>query len=209
VTEQEWLNCRNFQRMFGALWDKDSERKLRLFAVACCRRTRNPLRSKRTRRLLELSEQFADGRASKEALSSVKEEWCDSLDKQAIQPWQMSLAVATIADLPPRNVAWGAAFHAALAAANPEREKEKQCDLLRDIFGNPFRPVTLDPVWLTPSVQSLAQTAYEDRAFDLLPVLADALEDAGCTDPDILDHCRGEGKHVRGCWVLDLLLGKE
>jgi hypothetical protein len=81
--------------------------------------------------------------------------------------------------------------------------------IVRDIFGNPFRPVAVDRAWLTPTVTSLAQAIYDDRAFDRLPILADALEDAGCTDHDILAHCRGGGEHVRGCRVVDLLLGKE
>jgi hypothetical protein len=84
-----------------------------------------------------------------------------------------------------------------------------QCRLLRDIFGNLFRPVTLDPTWPTPTVVGLAQTIYDNRAFDRLPELADALEGAGCTNADVLDHCREQGEHVRGCWVVDLILGKE
>jgi hypothetical protein len=84
----------------------------------------------------------------------------------------------------------------------------RQAESLRDIFGNPFRLATLDRSWLTSTVTSLAQAIYDDRAFDRLPILADALEDAGCTDQDILAHCRGGGEHVRGCWVVDLLLGK-
>lgn len=80
--------------------------------------------------------------------------------------------------------------------------------LLRDIVGNPFRPIALDPAWLTTTVHSLAQTVYDERAFDRLPVLADALEDAGCANHELLSHCRGPGSHVRGCWVVDLLLGK-
>jgi hypothetical protein len=79
---------------------------------------------------------------------------------------------------------------------------------VRDIFGNPFRPVTADPQWLTPTVVTLAQTIYADRAFDRLPILADALEDAGCDEADILTHCRADEPHVRGCWVVDLVLGK-
>src|SRR5262249_31616753 len=84
--------------------------------------------------------------------------------------------------------------------------------LLREIVGNPFHPVTLNPAWLTwndGTVPKVAQAIYDDRAFDRMPILADALEDAGCTDQAILDHCRGPGEHVRGCWVVDLLLGKE
>jgi hypothetical protein len=82
-------------------------------------------------------------------------------------------------------------------------------ELLRDIFGNPFRPVTADPSWLTSTVVALARGIYDDRAFDRLPILADALQDAGCDHADILAHCRSDDPHARGCWVVDLLLGKE
>ena len=81
--------------------------------------------------------------------------------------------------------------------------------LVRDIFGNPFRPVTFDPAWRTSDVMLLANGIYDERAFDRMPILADALQDAGCDKPDILDHCRGDGPHVRGCWVVDLVLGKQ
>jgi hypothetical protein len=90
---------------------------------------------------------------------------------------------------------------------------ETWCALIRDIFGNPILPPPLtDPTWLTwngSTVVRLAQAIYEERGFDLLPLLADALEEAGCTSADILAHCRTKGEHVRGCWVVDLLLGKE
>jgi hypothetical protein len=83
-----------------------------------------------------------------------------------------------------------------------------QPSLLRDIFGNPFRPVAPEPSWRTSTVVALAEGIYTDRAFDRLPILADALQDAGCDNADVLDHCRGSGPHVRGCWVVDLVLGK-
>jgi hypothetical protein len=89
---------------------------------------------------------------------------------------------------------------------------KRSLSLLHCIFGNPFRPVSLDPAWLHcngGTVRKMAEAIYDDRAFDRLPILADALEEAGCTDRAVLDHCRGSGAHVRGCWVLDLLLGKE
>jgi hypothetical protein len=92
-----------------------------------------------------------------------------------------------------------------------EAERVAQVSLLRDIFGNPFRSPRLDSTWLAwngGTIRSLAQAIYDDRAFDRMPILADALEDAGCTDADILGHCRGEGPHVRGCWVVDLLLSR-
>jgi hypothetical protein len=75
-------------------------------------------------------------------------------------------------------------------------------------LGNPTR-TTERETWLTPTVETLATTIYDQRAFDRLPILADALEEAGCTDADILSHCRQPGVHVRGCWVVDLILGKE
>ena len=81
--------------------------------------------------------------------------------------------------------------------------------IVRDIFGNPFRPVALDPAWLTSDVLALARGIYDEKAFDRMPILADALQDAGCTNEDILGHCRDAGPHVRGCWVVDLVLGKQ
>lgn len=81
--------------------------------------------------------------------------------------------------------------------------------LLRCIFGNPFRPATLDSAWLTPAVVDLARPIYDQRTFEQMPELANALEIEGCIDKNVLEHCRGQGPHVRGCWVLDLILGKE
>jgi hypothetical protein len=87
-------------------------------------------------------------------------------------------------------------------------EIEYQCLAVRDIFGNPFRPITADPKWLTSAVVGLAQAIYDERAFDRLPILGDALEESGCDVTDVLEHCRQPGEHVRGCWVVDLLLNK-
>ena len=81
--------------------------------------------------------------------------------------------------------------------------------MLREVFGNPCRPAAVDDAWLTSTVVSLARHIHESRDFSAMPILADALQDGGCTQPDILSHCRQPGGHVRGCWVLDLLLGKE
>jgi len=82
-------------------------------------------------------------------------------------------------------------------------------NILWDIFGNPFRPVTLSPEWRTDTVLSMVKEMYQSRDFFAMPVLADALQEAGCEDERVLEHCRGPGPHVRGCWVVDLLLGKE
>ena len=88
-------------------------------------------------------------------------------------------------------------------------ERAIQADLLRDIFGNPFRSSELRPEWLTDTVANLARQMYASREFGAMPILADALQDAGCDDEDMLSHCRGDREHVRGCWVVDLLLGKQ
>jgi hypothetical protein len=102
-------------------------------------------------------------------------------------------------------------YQAGEEAGRSARNSEKvfQCNILRDIFGNPFRRVTLDPRWLTSTVIDLARTIYEERVWERMPILADALMDAGCDSEEVINHCRGPGPHVRGCWVIDLLTGRE
>jgi hypothetical protein len=117
------------------------------------------------------------------------------------------------------EAAWAMAWAVAgdresgVTAAAKRAELQVQSTLLRCIFGRlPFRPVTVDPDWLDwngGTVPQIARATYEERAFDRLPVLSDALEEAGCTDADVLGHCRGGGMHVRGCWVVDLIAGKD
>ncbi len=90
-----------------------------------------------------------------------------------------------------------------------DAERNGQAAIVRDIFHSPFHLVSLDPIWLTPQVLTLAQEIYDHRTFEQLLELADALEEAGCDQEVILSHCREPGPHVRGCWVLDAVLGKE
>jgi hypothetical protein len=90
-------------------------------------------------------------------------------------------------------------------------ERRAQLALLRCIFGNPYRTVAVESAWLAWGggvVVKLAHALYDERRFEDLPILADALEEAGCTEPVVLDHCRSGGEHARGCWVVDSLLGK-
>lgn len=97
---------------------------------------------------------------------------------------------------------------AATAAAGYKQAGQVQAALLREIVGNPFRLPAIDPLWLAwndGTVAKMARSIHDEGAFDRMPILADALEDAGCTNPDILSHCRGPNDHVRGCWVIDLL----
>jgi hypothetical protein len=89
------------------------------------------------------------------------------------------------------------------------RERTAQVAMLRDVLGNPFHPITLSPSWLTSTVVSLANQMYDSRDFSAMPILADALMDSGCDNETILTHCRGPGQHVRGCWAIDRLIGRE
>jgi len=88
--------------------------------------------------------------------------------------------------------------------------RTNQAAIIREVFGNPFRPVAFNPAWRTDTAIAIARTMYDSREFGAMPILADALQDAGCEDEAILNHCRDANQpHVRGCWVVDLVLGKE
>jgi hypothetical protein len=99
---------------------------------------------------------------------------------------------------------WSQAWNEAIQAVHLQNAKVVRC-----VYGNPFRPARFDPKWRTADVQALARAIYDDRAFERTPILADALMDAGCEDEQVISHCRGDGPHVQGCWVVDLVLEKE
>jgi hypothetical protein len=110
-----------------------------------------------------------------------------------------------------RGVRWAEEVRSGAARASEDggRERQLQCELLRCVFGNPFRSVALEPAWLRWNgeiVCHLARQIHAEEQFADVPILGDALEEAGCTDRDVLDHCRGTGPHVRGCWVVGLVL---
>lgn len=210
MTESEWLECTEPQKMLEFLRGKASERKLRLFAVACCRRVWSQLDDERSRQAVEELERYVDGRATEQELKDAHE----SAWKAWGMPARTAASDASVVDgkaFHPDHVA----SHAAWATSGRSRagECQAQAHLLRCIFGLLlFRPVSVAPVWLTwhdSLLVSMAQKMYDNRDFSDMPVLADALEDAGCTNQAILDHCRSAGEHVRGCWVLDALLGRE
>ena len=188
MTEQEWLVSTDPTPMLEFLRGKVSDRKFRLFGVACSRRKWSSL-SERQQQFLGGFERLAEEQITDPmvlgALGDPLESAQETSDSVARENAKEDEGPA-------------------LAA-----ERRQQAGLLLDIFGNPFRPVTLNPAWRTSNVTALAQSIYDDRAFDRLPILADALEDAGCDNADILGHCRQPGEHVRGCWVVDLVLGKE
>lgn len=276
MTEAEWLACTDPTPMLEFLRGKASDRKLRLFAVACCRTVWELLPDESTRRAVQITELAADGQADqleqRKALQEIGPKvntqygvfLCGSCDG----PGSTYAAMAATATLKPSltftwymgqtpaetHTAWECVGMARAQTAKVEAKEKRwqewaefapdgedepddawyeqtqdsgydawdrelaavraaHCTLLRDIFGPlPFRPLTLPPSWLAwkdGTVPKLAQAIYDDRAFDRLPILADALEEAGCTNADILSHCRGSGPHIPGCWALDLILGKK
>jgi hypothetical protein len=225
---------------------KASDRRLRLFGCACVRRVWHLLVDERSRRAVEVAEDYADGLASAAELAESDasamaagrasladyghlprglsaDEFHDALASvhalfaagHAAQEARSSFEVGAML-----FHSWAAGKLALLKAA-PENqgvesdvskaaERGRQADIVRDIFGNPFvAPPRIESAWRTPEVVELAKGIYERRSFDRMPELGMALEKAGCSDRQVLDHCRSAGEHARGCWVVDLILGKE
>jgi hypothetical protein len=204
MTEAEWLACTDPKRMLEFMRGKASDRKLRLFACAYCRSVWQFM-AEGSRRAVLLGEQMADGPVEESHRSAVVRAAIESVCRFEKAQGDFFMA-ADMAYRVPCNSGWYAVewtignWSPPLASAVP---------IIRDIFGNPFRLVALDPGWRTPKVMAVAQATYDERAFDRLTVLADALDEAGCDNADILAHCRGPGPHVRGCWALDLILERQ
>jgi hypothetical protein len=207
---------------------------MRLFACACCRLIWRLLDDDR-RAAVELAERFADGKATLAARAEACRRLFD--EELAMPPdahnFVRHAALYTVAcDSSSSDANAGLRFLSALELASsaawevvhafgPQHgRKSDSCyqeqefmlgrvsQLIREIFGNPFRPVAFHPGWRTSTVVTVAQAVYDECRFQDLPVLADALEEAGCTNQDILNHCRGGGEHCRGCWALDLILDR-
>jgi hypothetical protein len=205
MTEQEWLACTDPQKMWEFLRGKSSERKARLFAVACCRKLWH-LMGEPLRKVVDVGERYADGLASEgeanEAAGLAIEQGGES-NHLAMAAWD------TVAECSEPDDPFNIGSDSANEANAVLDGQLVQCNLVRCIFGNPFRPATFDPAWRTPQVVALTRQIYDDRSFDRLRDLAKALEGVGCDNAEILAHCREPGPHVRGCWVLDLVVGKE
>jgi hypothetical protein len=237
VLETEWLACvrpdslLNFARR--KMHHKVLRRKQRLLVCACCRLLWPLLTDPRSRQAVEVGERFANGAATpteRDAArlaaegavkllppGSVAERtaWAAKLPCYAGENLQMAVDQAishvvdieVLTDLGPYRADIAGQWKAHRAAA-----WARTCEMVRDVFGPlPFRCPRVEAVWLAweeGTVPRIARAIDDELAFDRLPILADALEDAGCTDDDILRHCRGPGPHGRGCWVVDLLLGE-
>jgi hypothetical protein len=212
MTEQEWLAESRVDVLLPWLQRAKkrqlSARRLRLFGVGCCRLAWRRL-TPELRRQVEMAERHADGLVTD---GELKRTWqanckleCDSWKASAVGcllwgPWMTWKAPVA-----------ATRYAANLLAASAGGEWSAQADLLRDIAGNPFRKVVWRPEWAKVNdgqAGKLAEAIYERRSFDRLPILGDALEDAGCTDEHVLDHLRQPGPHTRGCWALDLTLAR-
>jgi hypothetical protein len=234
MTEKEWLECTDPILYFTYLKRSKirdrvaTERKVRLLRVACCRRIWRLIDNELCREAVEVVEQFADGRVSAHRHGLTRTAARRAADEYAATARDRAAALAVRSAaycLEKRKLGWdlsSAAGALALEAEGPgdevghgsravfAAEQAAQAALLRDIFGNPFRPVAFDPAWRTSDVMLLANGIYAERAFDRMPILADALQDAGCDADALLAHFRDtSATHVRGCWALDLVLGKE
>jgi hypothetical protein len=222
MNDHHWQTTRDPRLLLMYPGDQGSLRKGRLFACACCRHVWSYLTDPRSREAVEVAERFAEGLASRAELKHAKENALAASRETTLAGRVAYAAVSAASPTTPIDVlgpALGAARAASLSAETEETEAAWHCRLLRDLYHSPFRRITLESDWLLWGdgiVKQLAETAYTERIMPggtldnaRLAVLADALEDAGCDNADILNHCREEGAvHVRGCFVLDLVLGK-
>jgi hypothetical protein len=236
MTEAEWQACQEPQRMLNALRGRVSERKLRLFAVACCRRLWHLFDDPRSRIAVEVAESLADGLARDEdreaARAAAQHARRDALAARRASEYRVpeypshaaTAAYFAVSEMRAEDghgdIETGEAMVAVCSLIAGHRASRLGgrdalgavcCHLLREIVGNPFCPAPVDPSWLywnDGAVRKLAEVIYGENRWDEAAILADALEDAGCADEGILGHLRGPGPHCKGCHVVDALLGK-
>jgi hypothetical protein len=211
---KDWAACTQVDPMLKGLDPKKHRRKWVLFNCACCRRVWDRMPDDDCRAYVEAAERYALGTGLKKDLGPLKGPVNVAVAKLPYSNpgrWHAAVAASTVTNTT-RYCAWNAARAVGEAGrVAHRRERHAQAHLLREIFGNRFRPVAVEPAWLTwnsGAVPRMAHAVLADGRFTDLPILADALEEAGCTDAELLGHLRGPGPHVRGCWVIDLLTGR-
>jgi hypothetical protein len=217
MTEAEWLACADAREMLEYLLAPErfqrtvaGKRKLRLFACACCRSILRAVTNPGCRQAVEVGERLAEGRASEQERDAAFRGARGPANGPADDACQYAAHRSAV------KAARTASSAARAASIRFRHEQAHQSAMLRCVVGNPFRNSHCGITWKAFSVPSLAKGAYEDRALPSghldparLAVLSDALEEAGCTAADLLGHLRSPGPHVRGCWALDLILGKQ
>lgn len=261
MTEAKWLSWPDpYDLLEQCLVCELTERRLRLFACACCRRLWHRLEDNRLRVAIEVAEQFADSQATPEELEGARKMAANALNDYILYYWPdelvaedthpdclsteerdaIRMASERRSDDAEEGARRWAVRHAAVAVVAASSrdgddgrpylhhaeaviletsqaqagfvgwhaERHLQADLLRDIFGNPYRQPSLKSDWISPAVTDLARSIDSQRAYARMAILGDALEEAGCDDPHVLSHCRSGTGHVRGCWVIDAVLGR-
>jgi hypothetical protein len=202
MTEPEWIVCADPVRMQEILRLSGGVRRLCLFATACCRQWPGFMADEDRLAALDVVEQFVDGGV-----------WDDDRGRARALTQEVLSAVTEDDGLPmPRTTAGALLDRDLVRAAVVELDANVRCSMIREVLGNPYQRISLNPRWLNWSnktVLRIARSLYDTRNFDGMPVLADTLMEAGCGNRDILEHCRQEGGHVLGCWVLDRILGKD
>lgn len=233
LNAETWDSCDSLWLFADFLVDEDEcpdpppERKFRLLVVAALRAVWHHVTEPESRAAVEEAERYADEpdpvrlKAAEEAAQQtyyrVGEPW-SALDPDKRLAKQIARAAWYAATEPPFNDAssgppfWADTIIDLESGDIPDRTPEEAATLhlalFRDVLPNPFLPVVVDPEWRTSTVLALCEQMYRSGDFSPMPILADALQDAGCGDPHILSHCRSDGPHVRGCWMVDLVLGK-
>ncbi len=203
MTELEWRKGSDPLALLASLpfW-RSRGRRRRLILCGLCRLLWDALPDETSRRWVEEAERYADGCIPLKDLSKLAPS-----DQSA---WKRDMTLTSIRDPQLlRAVALGARNPSTVHIPLSTNHGWLLCFLVREIFGNPYQVMAFDSDWLSSTVIDLARTIYEDHAFERMPILADALMDAGCDNADILDHCRYSTPHVRGCWVIDLILDKK
>jgi hypothetical protein len=218
MTEKRWLAAQSWINVIDHVEKPKHARKLRLFGCACCRRVWEMLTDAASRGAVEAAERFADGEIGKAELTLARKAAKRAIGRGPARdytPKQWAAEAAMLVTLQSLGDSGRSAAGRAAGAVHDAKvrhhtdEKRLHLPIFKDIFGNPFRPVVFDPQWRSESAVALARTAYDTRDFALMPILADALEEAGCDSPEVLAHCRDPRQvHVRGCWVLDGVLDK-
>jgi hypothetical protein len=223
MTEAEWLASSYAEALLEWCGGASSLRKLRLFACACCRDVWEQLWSRASWRGIEVAEAFADGLTGPEELERAQSEVVSLLELYPGEPIYDPVYWACRSNIAEQFfmcLRYSRSTSTCIVSSEAENFDQK-CDeviaahartqsrLVREIFGNPFRPVRFDPAWRTDTALTIARQMYDSREFGAAPILADALQDAGCDADDLLNHLRDpHAAHVRGCWALDLVLGK-
>ncbi len=231
MTADEWHASTSLEHLLAECGLDEGDRRLRLFNAACARRVAAMMPDDAARGLVDLAERRADGLLpDREWLRAVVETVDPYLGNEAARDGAGGATFGVLMHLhrtDPRSIlrlaesviearaykAYTGGYPTAVGLdewmrQSVESEAMDLCRLFRCVCGNPFRRVALDPVWLTSTVRTLAAGIDAERAFDRMPILADALQDAGCDDEDVLGHCRGPGPHAHGCRVVGLVLGR-